>query len=733
MRRLLALLLAGCSPAPEAQDDQTEQARLGRYVDPFIGTANEGNTFPGAVAPWGMVSASPHTTLSTPLSYLTGDPIAPSGYLHGEPTIRGFGLTHLSGVGCPELGAPVLAPFTGAVPDEPNDYASAYAKEFAAPGTYAVDLTTHGVHVEVTVRERAGIMRLTFEDGAGSLLIDAEHDLAWTGADFFTSHLSDGPANGGVRGFAQTGGFCAQGNKQRVFFGIRFRTLPDALEVWHPTDLGARGTADGGRVARWSGLDGPVEIAFAVSYVSDEAALANLDAELENWSFDDVSGLTAQAWEQVLGAVEVEGGTEDDRTRLYTALYHSAIHPSLAEDVDGGFPPFGGRILDAPSERHHVYSLWDTYRTVHPLFALLWPDKQRLFAQNLLEMTREARRPPQWELAAAEVQMMVGDPAGIVLADTQARLGDLPGLEEAWDDLVGAVFSHNDTLPNGRLQRPGHDDYTSKGFIPMDQASEVWGPVSTQLEYALGDAALADLADHLGRDSEATQLRASAASWTALYDPDTTLLRPKERNGDWYTPFDPDALQGSNPVYDPSGGPGYVEGTAWHYAWFVPHDIAGLTEKRGGVDASVKHLDALFDEGRFAMWNEPDIGFPWIYTHWTGHEAKAGPRVHALIDEHFGLGPDGIPGNDDAGALSAWLAFALIGLYPDVPGQAVWAAHAPRFDRIHLHPSEGPDITIDASGCTTETFRGFTNDSGPSFRLTHDEVVNAGTLKAVCD
>jgi predicted alpha-1,2-mannosidase len=685
------LALAACAPPadPTGEDaagvaiEETVHARL---VDPFVGTAADGNTFPGAVAPWGLASPSPHTTMTTPLDYLQDQPIAPAGYVFGAPTVLGWGLTHLSGVGCPDLGAPLVVVGRD-VRTDPDTWPSAYGQERAWPGYHALTLTDAGAHldarVEATATERVAVLRVRFSgDGPAVLQLDATRNLSWS-ADDGAVHV----AAGEVSGRSATGTFCAQPNAQDVAFVARVDPPPDAVGTY--TDAGPSAAPDAsGPVAgawwRWDTPPASVEIRVGLSLVSVDGARANLDAE--GAPFDEVAGRTLARWEDVLGAIDVHGGTDEDRRRLATALYHALIHPSVASDVDGGFRRFGGGVGTLPdgAERFHVFSLWDTYRNLHPLLALALPEQAGAFAASLVAMTAEAGAPPLWELAGQEVQMMVGDPAAIVLADAVARGLHVPDLDATYVRLRDAALDPR--------HRPGVAAYLDLGYVPMEQATAVWGPVSTTLEYALADFALAELAEATGHDADVAALRARAASWRHLLDPTTGLFRPRNADGSWVEPFDPDALQGSHPLFDPSGGPGYVEGTAWHYAFMVPHDVEGLAEALGGVDVAKARLDAIFDEGRYATWNEPDLHYPWLYDR-LGAGGDTGPRVRAVLDEAFTPAPDGLPCNDDAGTMSAWVVLALIGLYPDPPGSARWAISAPAFDRVVLG-----DTVIEAEG-----------------------------------
>lgn len=674
--------------SPDSAADPDPPPDLTAFVDPFIGTAGEGNTYPGAQRPWGLASASPHNSYSTPLDYLAGLPITPSGYRYGEPLHFGFGFTHLSGVGCPDLGAPVVALVGDAADELPEDYGEPYGDETATAGYYATTLTERGVRVEATATERVGVLRYTFPpDFAGPALLRFDTDIAisWN-RDEGSSQLV-GPR--AVEGSVTTGLFCAQQNTQTLYFSAQLSR--DAVETETPGTLAVAGVADGA-----------LEVAVGLSWSSLAGARANLEAELGDRDFDQVREEARDAWQSVLSRLHVEGGDDDLKTMVYTALYHLAVHPNLFSDAG-----------EAP--RYTVYSMWDSYRNVHPLLALLYPERAADMLAWLAELTLDWGAPPKWELMGQEVQMMVGDPALPVFADGLAKgLFDAAGVDPT---TLYPVLRDAALREEAPLHRPGNASYLALGYVPMEEASTVWGPVSTTLEYAYADWSLARLAEAAGEPGDAALFDAQAARWTELFDPETGLLRPKMADGSWYEPFEQDAIQGSNDLYDPSGGPGFVEGTAWHYAFFVLHDIEGLIAAHGGPEPFESTLEAAFDTpGRFVMWNEPDIHQPWLFSRLDKPERTAA-RVREAALAYFDTTPEGLPGNDDAGTLSAWLVFAALGFYPDPPGSPDYALGAPLFDRVELRvPGREPfAIALDEG-------------ADPTARLTHWRILEGGTL-----
>ncbi len=705
-----AACTADCAGQSGAPDASALKQPVSAYVDPFIGTAGEGNTFPGAVAPWGMVSVSPHNVLSTPMSYLEDEPIAPSGYLFGRPRIMGFGLTHLSGTGCPDLGAPVVMPTAGAIETAAAGYASEYQDEVASPGYFAVALNRHGIEVEATATQRAGLLRFHFPEhlGMGNVIIDVGENLSWADAGGQVQVLSDTE----VEGYAETGLFCFQSNQQRVYFSGRFNRSALETGTWSgdalSTDSRAAGRAGAwfrfqnqGRAESATDADpaghGALELQVGISYVSADNARANLEAEVGDNSFEDIRGVTEAEWESQLSRIRIRGGEEAQRQIFYTALYHCLLHPNVFSDVNGEYPLRGRDTVDVAEgyTRHTVFSMWDTYRTLHPLLSLVYPDRQADMARSIAALTLENGRAPKWELAGYEANPMVGDPALPVIVDSYLKGFDDFAVDDVYQVLRAGAMDASGDDPH----RPGAESYQRLGYIPMEEAEQVWGPVSTTLEYAYADWALAGLAEALGRHDDARVLNARATGYRTLFHARTGLLRPKNADGTWYEPFDPNAIEGSRP-YRRSGGPGYVEGTAWHYAFFAPHDIEELATLHGGGEAFVQRLWEVFDRGHFTLWNEPDMAYPYLFTQFSGNAWRAQEQVREAMHAHFHSGPQGLPGNDDAGTLSAWYVFSALGLYPAHPASGVYRLGLPLFEeaRVKLHPEfySGQDLVISA-------------------------------------
>lgn len=726
MRRALVIALLASVSCTESSDvsyavpTPPAEAPLAAEVNPFIGTAGDGQTFPGAVVPWGMASPSPHTTLTTPIDG-AGGLFVNSGYRHGAPMMRGFGLTHLSGVGCPDLGLPVIAPTSGEPPIASDGYASTYRNEVAHAGYYAVELGERGMVAEMTATPRTGVFRFWFPAGTpANIVVDPARGVSWARAQ---AELSERLTTDEIAGSAGFGAFCAMSKGGRLYFVARLDRPADRVDLVDPNDNPQEA------MASWhfgEAPSRPVTMWVGLSWVSVEEARANLEAEI--LPFENVRDAAALAWQQSLGRIEVSGGSQTDRTRFYTALYHALIHPSISHDVSGTYRRFSRDELGEAGDgaRYTVLSLWDTYRTLHPLLTLVYPEIQLEILRSMQDMTLGANAPPKWELIGEEVQMMVGDPAAIVFADSYAK-----GLR---DFDAEAVYQVLRDAADRSGHRPGSAEYLELGFVPMEMADAVWGPVSTTLEYALADWSLAELARALGRDEDVGALLQRASSYVGFFDGATGTLRPRNRDGSFLSPFDPDAIEGSSAFR--LGGPGYVEGTAWTYAFFAPHDVDGLIGLHG-ASTFVDRLQWIFDTDRFVMWNEPDMGYPYLFTFVEGESHRTQREVRAAMDRYFGAGPDGLPGNDDAGTLSAWFVFSAMGFYPVTPGLPEYRLGSPLFERVTLHLSDvhhqGETFIIEALNSTAENI--FVEQaslaglplSAPV--ISHEAITNGGTLR----
>lgn len=678
------------------------------YVNPFIGTSNYGATNPGAIAPRGMASVSPFNVAGRiDLNPLEKDSQWLSNpYVHENQFLTGFSHVNMSGVGCPELGVIITMPTTGDLETDHIKYGTTYSEETAEAGYYAVQLDKYKVKAEATASTRAGVSRYSFPAGKSNVLLNLGLGLTnEQGAMVRVVSPNE------IEGMRMVGSFCYNNAEAAypVYFVAKFSKPADDFGVWK-TPYKYEGLE-----SQWMGYNGKtrikkgftrevvgdsigaymtydfatpqeVEVKIGVSYVSIENARENLEQEVGDATFEEVLAETQQAWKKKLQVVEVEGGTEDEKTIFYTALYHTQIHPNTLNDFNGEYPEIAtGRIGKTDGTRYTTFSLWDTYRNYHQLMSLLYPEEQLDMVRSMLEMYDENGWLPKWELNSTETFTMVGDPATVVLADTYLRgLTDFD-VEKAY----GAMLKSALDTTNNPL-RPGLKEYIDNGYLGVD--GDVPGPVSTTQEYNIADYAIAQLAKKLGKKEDYKQFLKRSLSYKKLYNPETKFIHPKNSDGSWFAEFDP--LAGANFAHNP----GYIEGNAWQYLFMVPHDINGLKKLMGGNKKFEARLDELFEKDQFDMANEPDFAYGYLYNFIPGKEYKASEKIHELIATYYKNAPDGIPGNDDTGTMSAWVIYSMMGIYPITPAEPVYTFVVPTFNKIILHLNqdyyENPELII---------------------------------------
>ena len=690
--------------------------KLTDYVDPFIGTTNFSVCNPGAVLPHGLMSVVPFNVMGSDLNEYDKDArwwSAP--YEQHNQYMTGFAHVTLSGVGCPELGTLLTMPTSGSLNVDYHAYGSAYANEVARPGYYAVDLTRYGIRAEVTATLRSSRERFTMPEGEGHVLLNIGDGLTnETGG--MVHRVSDTE----IEGIRTCGTFCY--NPQAVFpiyFVLRVSKQPKSQGAWkqQPNRQGVKGEwdPDNGKLKRYDGytreLAGDqigyyytfdctageqVEVSMGVSMVSIENARENLDREQPAGTrFEDIAQRGDKEWEETLKRVTVKGGTEAERRVFYTALYHTQLHPNILQDCNGEYPAMeSGAVLTTKGNRYTVFSLWDTYRNVHQLQTLLFPKAQEDMVRSMIAMYDEWGWMPRWELFGRETWTMEGDPAIPVITDTW-----LKGFKGFDIDKAYGAFRKSATLPGSQnLMRRDIDPYISKGYIPLGvfaQDNSGDNSVSHALEYYVADNALSLLADQLGHKDDARLFRQRSLGYRHYYDPSTGVLRPINADGSFLSPFDP--TDGANF----SNAPGFHEGSSWNYTFYVPHDVSGLARLMGGQKKFVDKLQYVFDHDLYDPANEPDIAYPYLFSYFKGEEWRTQREVTRLLQRYYTDRPDGIPGNDDTGTMSAWAVFSMMGLYPDCPGSPYYTLTTPTFDEVtlHLDPKYYPegDLTITAT------------------------------------
>ena len=723
-----------------------ESADYAHWVDPFIGTADYSVTHPGAVVPHGMMATVPFNVTGSDLNRFDKD----NRWWSAPYDIRnkysvGFAHGALSGVGCPELGAIITMPTIGKVKADRYERGSTYVEEVATPGYYATTYDKFSVRAEATATERASVERYTFlEGGQANIIVDLGTALSNESGAMLRK-----VSNTEVEGVRLLGTFCYTNQAVfPVYFVARISKPAQSTGYWklqpEMTGIEAQWSGDSGEYKLYNNYSREmmgndigfffslgeveagtvVEVKVGISYTSIENARKNLDAEVGDSTFDEVRQASYNRWNEALSRIRVEGGTEEDKTIFYTALYHSLLHPNILSDINGEYPTMeqGERGLAVGYDRYTVFSLWDTYRNVHQLLTLAYPERQTDMIRSMVGMSQEWGWLPRWELYGRETFTMEGDPAIPVIVDSYLKgLRDFD-VEAAYEAMRRSATTEGKSNPI----RPDIDPYIERGYIPVGWfANDLSGDnsVSHALEYYVADNALAALARYLGDEEFAQTMEERASGWRNYYSKEYGALRPIDKEGNFITPFDPSA--GANF----SNTTGFHEGSSWNYTFFVPHDIEGLIKIMGGKREFTKRLWSIFEEGHYDPTNEPDIAYPYLFSRIKGEEWRTQQLVKKLLDENYTTSPDGLPGNDDTGTMSAWAVFSMMGLYPDCPGQPYYTLTTPRFDRVEIETTHGT-IAIECEGrgdYIKEVLMG--GKRCDTFRISHSDLIENGGLK----
>ena len=474
-----------------------------------------------------------------------------------------------------------------------------------------------------------------------------------------------------------------------------------------------------------------VEVQVGVSFVSIDNARENLNAEQNGFEFEKVVKEGHDEWARTLDRVTVEGGTEDQRRVFYTALYHTQIHPTVLQDVNGEYPKMeSNENGKTAGNRYTVFSLWDTYRNLSQLETLLYPDKQVDIINSMIDMYREWGWMPKWELFSRETWTMEGDPAIPYIADAYMR--GLRGFDI--NEAYKAFRTSATTEGKNNRMRPDIDPYIERGYVPMGYyAADMSGDnsVSHALEYYLADNALSILAGELGHKADAKLFRQRALGYKHYYSKESGTLRPITMDGKFLSPFNPED------GYDFTNAPGFHEGSAWNYTFYAPHDVLGMAKLMGGQRKFCDKLQMVFDKGLYDPANEPDIAYPYLFSYFKGDEWRTQKTVNDLLTKYYTARPDGIPGNEDTGTMSAWAIFSMMGLYPDNPGDPSYTLTTPVFDKVtlHLDPKFYPqgDITIETDRTSPSQLYIKSMTLGGKklngYRISHKQLVEGKTLR----
>jgi predicted alpha-1,2-mannosidase len=743
---------AAADAAPEADiadatgdlpPEQPVLRDLVALVDPFIGTAGAGHAIPGALVPHGAVRASPVT-------FAAAGPV--TAYDHGADTLYGFSHTHLEGAGGSRNGySQILLAATGETLDfatnEGGDAVAAFSSrldhtaESARPGYYRVELAENLVTVELAATQWAALHRYTFAGGATpQVMLRLGHSLGdpkGGRATRIDARTLEGYADYDVHPVVSQTLRDGTTGRVRIYYSLRFDDDIAALRLWNEgvsapalgatEATGSRVVAVAGFSAAGAGEERVVHARLGLSLIDEVQARRNADAQIGEERLETIAARAADAWNQRLNRVQLDGGSEAQRTTFYTALYHAMFQPADYTEEGGRFVTAAAgtpEVFEADGWRYYTddWCLWDTYRTSAPLRTLFEPDLVDDDVRSLLHYYEQGGWLPKcpWH-AAGYSRVMTGNPAIAIIADAVVKGFD--GFDTALAVEAAVALSSDDDNPFpaglcGYFGLGTPREYIEDGYVPSE--CDPTQAASLTLELAYADWALAQMAAHLGEDDIAEQFAARAQSYRAHWDADEGFMRGRRRDGSWVSPFDPADRGDFNE---------FVEASAWIFTFFVPHDVPGLIELIGGPAAFVAKLDAFFAGGHFDPSNQPSFHIPWLYNY-AGRPDRTQERVRAVLESSYAPTPGGLPGNDDAGSTSAWYVLSALGLYPVAPGEARYELAAPLFPRAELFAGTGR-FTIETRGATGGRYiEAVTLDGAPLDRtwIGHDELVAGGTL-----
>ena len=710
---LLALALAGLSACSTSSQQPGPSDRLLSFVDPFIGTGEHGHTFPGATRPNAMVQFSPDTHL------IGWD--ASSGYHATDSTIYAFSLTHLSGTGVGDLGDVAVLPYSGVDSLKP---VARFAKkdEKASPGYYAVELANFGIRTELTSTERVGLMRATYSDSTDrKLLLDLGHILQPNWGHKVVGNDLELVNDSTIRGTYYTKGWAEH---HQLSYTLHLSRPVDSLALWRD---GQRSHIQAGYSTSGDTADlklhlylpqgsEPVLVKVGISPSSPEQAEKNLATELPHWDFDAVHLESRRIWSEVLSKIEIETADSSVLRNFYTALYHAHIAPYNYQDVDGTFRGMDKQLHRNadPSDGHYtVFSLWDTYRALHPLLTIIEPERALRYGRSLISDYQEGTILPRWPLASNYTGCMPGYHSVSVLADLVAK-----GLASGEDLKLWTEAAQRSSIYREDLARKfagtreldlitRHPYYKERyGFVPADSVPE---SVSWGVEMAYDDWCIARIAEAAGLKDVAKEYDKRGLYYRRYWDHETRLMRPVMGDGSFRTPF--------NPRFSAHEKSDYTEGNAYQWSFYAPHDMEGFLKLMGGKQVLETNLDTLFTTssridgaeqsgditgliGQYAHGNEPSHHIAYLYNY-TDSPHKGQAILDTVLRHFYQPTPEGIIGNEDCGQMSAWYILSSLGFYQVCPGKAEYVIGRPLVDKATLQ-LPGGKFVIEVKGNSKE-------------------------------
>ncbi len=721
---LLALILCNCLIA-EAQNQTPKGSNTSnnyyKKVNPFIGTGSHGHTFPGATMPFGMVQLSPDTRLEG------WDGC--SAYHYSDSIVYGFSHTHLSGTGVSDYGDVLLMPTTGEVvlhngADGEKGYRSAFSKknEKAHAGYYTTFLNDYQIGVALTATERAGFHQYVFPKTAkksANIILDLAHRDKVLDSSVKMVNEQE------IAGYRISKGWAEE---QHVYFVIQF-SQPFVKYGLAANDEIQKDQTElkGEQVKAYFQFDAAqsqeVLVKVGISAVSVEGARKNLEKEIPHWNFRQTRTAVEMKWNVELSKIKITGGTKDQQTTFYTALYHTMIAPNLFMDVDGQYRGTDLKVHQATNHTNYtIFSLWDTYRATHPLYTIIDQKRTNDFIQTFLAHYQNGGKLPVWELAGNYTGCMIGYHSVSVIADAYIK-----GINNYDADLALAAMKHS-----ANLEHLGLKSYQAMGFIPAEEESE---SVSKTLEYAYDDWCIAQMAKKMGQPSDYKTYLQRAQSYKNVFDPSTGFMRAKINN-QWINPFDPAEVN-----YH------YTEANSWQYSFYVPQDITGWINLLGGKKSLENKLDKLFTTnsktsgrdqvditgliGQYAHGNEPSHHIAYLYNY-LNKPWKTQKKVRQIMDELYFNAPDGLSGNEDCGQMSAWYILSAMGFYPIAPGSETYVIGTPLFEEIKINLENGNKFVIKADNYKPENIfianAQLNNKPHQQSFINHSDIMQGGHL-----
>ena len=693
-----------------------------KYVNPFIGNADNGHTFPGACLPFGMIQTSP-VTGGVGWRYC-------SEYVYNDSIIWGFTQDHLNGTGCMDLGDILVMPATGRRTRQWDGYRSRYAKgqEIATPGYYSVYLTDAKAKAELTATPHVAFHRYTFDSAdSTSVLIDLQHGPSWNDKQYHSqvnlceTHWEDAQT---LVGHVQNTVWV----KQDYFFVIKFNR-PVVSHINLPK---AADTEKGERIVATFDIPQGEQLLMkiAMSTTSVGGAKKNLAAELEGWDFAAVKKAAHDDWNEYLKRVDVDG-SEEQKQNYYTSFYHALIQPNQIADVDGMYRNADDKIVKAETGKFYsTFSCWDTYRAAHPFYTIVMPDRVDGMVSSLVEQAEVQGFLPIWGLWGKENYCMVANHAVSIVAEAYHKGFRGFNAERAFNAIKNTQTVSHKLKSNWEL-------YNKYGYLPTDLTEAE--SVSSSLESMYDDYCAADMARLMGKKQDQQYFANRSQFYKNLFDKQTCFMRPRLSDGSWKTPFDPSSL-----AHAESNGGDYTEGNAWQYTWQVQHDIPGLIKLFGGEKPFLKKLDQFFTLklesnlsdvtgliGQYAHGNEPSHHVAYMYA-LAGRPSRTQELIREIFDTQYKPTVDGLCGNDDCGQMSAWYMLSAMGFYPVNPVSAQYVFGAPQMPKITVHLQNGKTFTVIADGISKDNkYVDYILLNGKKYTksyIDHTTIMNGGTL-----